>query len=522
MSSLSYSPHATHAHAEVRPGAVRNRRERQQHIEAEQIRLLYEQAPMGWIVTLLNAGIVTIILRDVVGVFPRFAWLSLMIVVTLARAVLVMRYRRAAPAVEQMNQWRRRFIFGAGCAGAAWGSAGLLLFAPDSLVHQVFLAFVLGGMITGAVALLSWVRGAFVAFLAPAAYPLILRFFMQGGELFLAMGVMSLVFITVLLSVSRHLYTSAAESLALRFDKMELIHDLSLSESRTAAMNTALSEEVTERRRAEEALRVARDELEVRVQERTGELMRMNATMLQAKEAAEAADRAKSEFLATMSHELRTPLNIIIGYADLISEQAFGPLTYEQTDALRRVKRSAQELYELISAVLDLSRLEAGRLPVDLKVVHVRDLLEELNDEMREVQELSGLRFVWQVDAQLPPVHTDPAKLKVVIKNLLGNAIRFTKEGSVSIDAHPLGAGVEICVVDTGVGIPRTALTVIFEPFRQIEDPAALQQGGTGLGLHIVKRLLNLLGGDVSVESEEGRGSTFRVWMPVEQQTVLH
>jgi two-component system cell cycle sensor histidine kinase PleC len=376
-------------------------------------------------------------------------------------------------------------------------------------------------MMTGAVAVLSWVKTAFLVFLVPAATPIIVQFFLQGGDLFIAMGVMSVIFTVALLTMSRHLHASVTESLSLRFDKMDLIHNLSASESQTAVVNIALREEVEERRRAELALRAARDELEARVQERTAELLQANSAMLEAKEAAEAADKTKSEFLATMSHELRTPLNIIIGYADLLSERILGPLTDEQAETLKRVRRNAHELYELISAMLDLSRLEAGRLPVEVKTIELHDLLEEIRDETREVREQSGLHFVWNVDPKLPPMQTDSGKLKVVIKNLLGNAIRFTAKGSVTIDAHACRGGVEICIADTGVGIPQDALALIFEPFRQVDSHALQQRGGTGLGLYIVKRLLELLGGEVTVESEEGRGSTFRVWMPTERNLLV-
>ncbi len=266
-------------------------------------------------------------------------------------------------------------------------------------------------------------------------------------------------------------------------------------------------------------LRASRAMEDLRKKEAENRVLLMEAKraaeeLLRAKEEAEAADRAKTEFLATMSHELRTPLNAIWGYTQLFLNDALGALTSDQIEALQRVDKNARELLDLISAVLDVSRLEAGRLPVEIREVRVAELLKEVEAETQEVREQTSVVFLWKVEGGLPPLRTDPGKLKVVIKNLIGNAAKFTEKGSITVNAHRCGSGIEIDVIDSGVGIPADELPIIFEPFRQLESAKTRRFGGTGLGLHIVKRLLELLSGRISVESEVGRGSAFHVWVP--------
>ena len=228
----------------------------------------------------------------------------------------------------------------------------------------------------------------------------------------------------------------------------------------------------------------------------------------------ERASRLKSEFVATMSHELRTPLTVIIGYTDLLLDGAFGSLTAAQDGIVQKVQLSSHELLGLVNTTLDLSRLEAGRMPLEIREVYITDIIAEVDRETRRLQEEAGLTFFWNSPSDLQ-VRTDTAKLKLVLKNLIGNAIKFTERGTVALDAHASdGGGVEIAVRDTGIGIPCEALSIIFEPFRQADGSGTRSHGGVGLGLYIVQRLLDMLGGTIRVESEVGRGSTFRVWLP--------
>lgn len=233
-----------------------------------------------------------------------------------------------------------------------------------------------------------------------------------------------------------------------------------------------------------------------------------------AKEAAEAADRIKSDFLATMSHELRTPLNVILGYLELFLDGEFGEPSARQIDILQRLNQNSRVLHELITMVLDLNRLEAGQLPVEIKRIRIRNLIEEIREEMHSLCDQSRLTFMWQVEEAIPIIHTDPGKLKVIVKNLVGNAIKFTDKGRVTITVEAENKGVAISVADTGIGIPKEAHSMIFEPFRQVDSSTTRRYSGSGLGLNIVKRLLEVLKGTITLESEVGRGSKFRVWIP--------
>ena len=234
-----------------------------------------------------------------------------------------------------------------------------------------------------------------------------------------------------------------------------------------------------------------------------------------AREQAESADRLKTDILSIMSHELRTPLISIIGYNDLLLDGVAGPVKEEQIDALKKIDRNSKRLLELINAMLEVSTLESKA--AEMKEVDLDTLLAGLKEETRELQDSSGLNFIWEVEPHLL-VRTDPAKLKVIIKNLISNATKFTEKGSVTIKADSSKEGIEFVVMDTGIGISPDNLHVIFEPFRQVENPLTRQHGGAGLGLYIVKKLLELIDGKITVESTVGRGSVFRVWIPANNE----
>lgn len=255
------------------------------------------------------------------------------------------------------------------------------------------------------------------------------------------------------------------------------------------------------------ALQARAAELEQRVVERTAELSA-------ALERAEAADRVKTAFLATMSHELRTPLNSIIGFSGILEQELPGPLNPEQRRQLGMVRVSARHLLELVNDVLDLSRIEAGQLPVESVDFDPAPSLARVLQMIEPLASQAGLALQWPVLTPGLAVQGDPRRFEQVLLNLLGNAVKFTGSGHVRLDVLPQPDGVRFEVQDSGPGIAPADQQAIFAPFFQVSSGLSRRHSGTGLGLAISQRLVGLMGGGIGVESQPGQGSTFWFRLP--------
>jgi signal transduction histidine kinase len=244
--------------------------------------------------------------------------------------------------------------------------------------------------------------------------------------------------------------------------------------------------------------------------EREAILRRLSET----NEELERASRLKSQFLARMSHELRTPLSAIIGFSDLLLEGTSGDLNREQAGDVREIAGAGRVLLDVISDILDLSRIEAGRMRLDLRPTALGSLLDEVASALRPIARERAVDLRVEAGGGGPAVLADPLRVRQVLTNLVSNALKFTEAGSVTVGQRAVGGEVEVSVADTGVGIPEEALQAVFDEFVQV-DAAGGRPGGSGLGLSIARRIVELHGGTIGVESEVGVGSRFWFRLPV-------
>jgi len=307
------------------------------------------------------------------------------------------------------------------------------------------------------------------------------------------------------------------------------------SRNEIAQLATALSSMVDSLRESNRSLSRTNVDLERRVAERTREVQEKSRQIEEQNKQVLEASRLKSQFLANMSHELRTPLNAVLALSEILGQRISGDLNDEQVKQVTIINRSGKNLLKLINDILDLSKIEAGRMEVHLGVMQLRNAVTAVRDTIEPLANEKGLVFDVMIDPALPPLlRADDSKLRQILVNLLGNAVKFTETGKVSLVLNhrrrPLPGTEEIparldpdapfwlemIVFDTGIGISAHALEKIFDEFQQADGSTTRKYGGTGLGLAISKKLTELMGGEITLSSEMGKGSTFKVSVPAD------
>jgi signal transduction histidine kinase len=264
-----------------------------------------------------------------------------------------------------------------------------------------------------------------------------------------------------------------------------------------------------------EELTVSYATLEQKVKDKTHELEKTNSQLEEANSSLVKVNKAKDEFLHVMSHELRTPLNVVMGYSQLVKDGTFGTINQEQVNALDKVMARSKELLGMISEILRASSIEAGKVRAEKSEIQMRELLDDLKSNY-EIPLDKKLAFNWDYPSEPKTINTDADKLKHILQNLINNAVKFTDEGFITLTARysPETKAAEFKVVDSGIGIEQEMLPTIFEMFQQLDSSETRTHGGVGLGLYIAKKYTEVLGGQIQVKSEVGKGSIFTVTIP--------
>ena len=431
--------------------------------------MVYLHSPTTSGGSLVAAAFLIVVMWDSVSHATLLAWGATMAVYQAFRIYSYRQYLAAQPDAAHSRRWGRFYILATTIAGCLWGSTGILFYVSDSTLSQVYLCLVLFGVASLTIPTLSLFAPAFYPLVVLVLMPFILRSLASGQRESIALAVPLVIALVMSITFGRKINRLIDESIRRRFENQGLT-------------------EIAERARLE----------------------------------AERSNRAKSQFLATMSHELRTPLNAIIGYSELMTQQPTRFATQSAKDPLERILRAGRHLLNLINELLDLAKIEAGKANFAYEDVDVAALVRDVVETTQSIAEQNGNTVTVVAPPTLAPLRTDPKRLMQIVLNLLSNACKFTDHGRVEVSIAPVQAEgrqwIDLKVMDTGIGMSREQTDRLFEEFFQADAKAQQKFGGTGLGLAISRRLCRAMGGELSVVSELGRGSTFTARLP-EQPT---
>lgn len=556
----------------------------------EQVALLYRLAPPSTLGSFLASPLLVIALWNGGQHIVLLLWLAAIYLSLIIRFRLIHRYRQALPPPEQAKYWGSRLSIAIAISALLWGSAGFLFIATgDQVIHPVVITMALAGVAATGTSTASPLRHLGPIFVVSVMGPLAISFLLLQGTSYLMLALLVLIYIAILLQVARRNHNTVLESLQLRFENLEVLHDLRESEESFKALTEVSTSSIfiiqgqsfiysnpaaTEmtgysaeeingmdfwhfvhpddrelvitrsqaRRRGENVpsryeFKIVTKKGDVRwVDFSAGKMtlgdnpavvitviditdrMQIENDLRAARDAAEAATKAKGDFLATMSHEIRTPMNGVIGMTDLLLDT---PLNAQQLDFAGTIRDSAKSLLNLINDILDFSKIEAGKLSIEHNPYVLAHTISGPYELLAPRAAEKNLKLTRQLADDLPvSVYGDPARVRQVLTNLLGNAIKFTEYGQIELRVmlQPVPPGkIRFEIQDTGIGISPETQSQLFSPFTQADTSTTRRYGGTGLGLSICKRLVELMGGEIGITSTLGQGSTFWFTLPLEE-----
>ena len=414
-------------------------------------------------------------------------WLGVMILLFLYRSAVHYFKLYNGESRLAVNKYviRRWYLVSVFLTGAGWGVTSTLMF-PFNQTFQIVLAFILVGVSASGVAYSS-VAWVYYGYVGCVLLPLMIRLFYVGGEIYYALSALTGFFLGVMIMAVHRMYKSSVAELELSYKNESLINDLTNAGQDLEKLNDNLVDEIQHGKKIEGELKLARDK-------------------------AEKMSQAKGEFLANMSHEIRTPMNGVIGTLQLLEDTE---LSEEQKEFVRTAHTSADALLAILNDILDISKIEAGKLSFETIAFDFERVINEIVILHAQKAEEQGVSLYQHIDDGLPKlVMGDPTRCRQIIVNLVSNALKFTRQGEVTIDLDVLNMDegqveLKVSVSDTGIGIPEAALETLFNAFTQADGSTTRKYGGTGLGLAIVSQLVELMHGRLGVDSVEGEGSTF-------------
>ncbi len=464
-------------------------------VEAELVRTAFQDAifgaPFGMVVALLYSFAIR-------AAFPPktvLLWLLTALICNLLRLISRWAYFRRPVRVETTTFWRNVFTAVSAATGLSWGAAGWIFYTPHDSVYRVMIVLVIAGLTTGASRLLAPIVLANLSYVYLSIGPLLARLLINVETRSEVLGVMCVLYLIYMSVAARQQIGTLRRTVRLGFEHAALVASLGAANEQARQLNRDLSAEIARREIVETELRAA-------------------------SERAVAGSRAKSDFLATMSHEIRSPMNGIIGMLRIVRDS---PLTPAQRDHVETAATSADTLLDLLSNILDFSKIEAGHLQLEQIPFSPASVARSVIDLLRPRATSKGLNLVLNLAPQLPAgVLGDPTRIRQVLFNLIGNAIKFTDRGDVrvsvqAVEIGPLTTTLTFSITDSGIGMDEATLARLFRPFSQADSSMSRRFGGTGLGLAISKNLVEAMHGTIVARSANGQGSVFEFSLPTQK-----